>query len=651
MDFNPIFCSELIRAARRRRHYAMRAAAGLLPLCVAWTLYIHWDESAAMAGGWEWLRHPRNLPMIAALVVLELLWAQGVAILVLLPGLVAGSIAEEDRRGTMLALLISPLSSGSIVLGNLAARLVQVGVVLAIGLPVVVPLALLGALDLAIVARAYAMLLALALFAGSLSLLVSAVVRRPRPALLWAYLVVGGWVLLPAWSAPLAAGTGWPGSWLRAITDGILQSHPLEASRSLWLVSMAELIHPSALAWAWSGLSRAFPRVVGLQLAGSAVFLVLASLFLRPRRLEAWGHRGHAPQGSSRPADGEAPVLWKERYAHGRLSRRAASLAIAGLVALAVLPLLDPAAASFQEWRASWSDRPLGEWRRGAMNQSLRQLTAGLYLIGLSAVAAIAATSITGERERGTWTVLEMTLLTGREVVRAKVSGTLWAVRGLMIPFVVLWGMGLATGSVHPLGALASAVGLVVFLRYGAAIGVLGSMICPTSGRAIVATFGVLLAGIALALLFVPLDLVGRLAGTWQAMYLAGVSPFVEWVALVSPMEIRWSLAGQTWEGSLGRPGLWGTWVRLEPGLIRTYLTSLALHALGTSVALRAAACIYEARGRGYRPLVSYRRPRRGSRSEATPLGQPDRSGLGCSGGVGRSHPSEEARTASNSPA
>jgi hypothetical protein len=210
METNPIFRSEVIRAARRRLHYTMRAAVGLLPLSVAWTFYAHWDRSAVMAGGWEWLRLPGNRPLIAALVVLELLWAQGMAILLLVPGLVAGSIAEEDRRGTMLALLASPLSSGSIVLGKLAARLVQVGVVVAIGLPVVVPLALLGALDLAIVARAYAMLLALALFVGSLSLLVSIVVRRPRPALLWAYIAVGGWLLLPAWSAPLAAGAGGP---------------------------------------------------------------------------------------------------------------------------------------------------------------------------------------------------------------------------------------------------------------------------------------------------------------------------------------------------------------------------------------------------------------------------------------------------------
>src|SRR5262249_40664260 len=150
-------------------------------------------------------------------------------------------------------------------------------------------------------------------------------------------------------------------------------------------------------------------------------------------------------------------------------------------------------------------------------------------------------------------------LVTGREVARAKVAGAIWAVRGLVLPFVILWGMGLATGSVHPLGVLAAAGGVVVFLRYGAALGGLISVVCPPPGRAIVATFGVLFAGNALALLFVPLDLVGRLAGSWQAIYLAGVTPFVEWVALVSPVEIRWYLAGQAWDEAFGLPGVWGT--------------------------------------------------------------------------------------------
>ena len=234
-------------------------------------------------------------------------------------------------------------------------------------------------------------------------------------------------------------------------------------------------------------------------------------------------------------------------------------------------------------------------WARGSLNQSLRHLNAGLYLIGLAAIAAMAATSVSGERERGTWTSLAMTLVTGREVARAKVSGALRAVRGLVIAFLILWGIGLTTGSVHPLGVLASAVGLVIFARYGAALGVLCSMASQTSGRAIVATSLALLASNTIGLLFVPIDLIGSLAGTWQTIYLAGVTPFVEWISLASPVEIRWSLEGRTWEQAIGLPGgLWAARVALDPGLIRTYLVSLVFHAIGASAAMRTAAWMYD---------------------------------------------------------
>ena len=335
MDSNPIFRFELIRTARQRRHYAMRAVLGLLLLYVAWMLYAFWDQAAAMAGGWERLRIIRHLPRVADLVVLQLVLSQGVAILLVVPGLVAGSIAEEDRRGTMLALLASPMSSGSIVLGKLAARLAHVGVAVAIGLPAVVPLALLGALDPAVVARAYAMLIALTLFVGSLSLLVSAVVRTAHRACCGRTSQSGvGSCRRPGWPRSREEPGGLfvaPGA-----RRGIRQSHSLEAAMSLWQVPMSEIFYPPGVAWAWSGVSRTLPRAVGIQLACSMLFLVLAARLIRPRRLEAARPRGREPAAPPRPAVGDEPVLWKERYAHASLSRRAAAMAIGLFAALVV---------------------------------------------------------------------------------------------------------------------------------------------------------------------------------------------------------------------------------------------------------------------------------------------------------------------------
>ena len=110
-------------------------------------------------------------------------------------------------------------------------------------------------------------------------------------------------------------------------------------------------------------------------------------------------------------------------------------------------------------------------------------------------------------------------------------------------------GIGLATGFVHPLGVLAAAAGLIIYARYAAALGVLFSMVSKSSDRAIAASLLALLTSNAIALLFIPLDLIGPLGGSWQTVWLAGVTPLVEWFCWV-PVEIRWWLEGRIWGGA-----------------------------------------------------------------------------------------------------
>ena len=356
------------------------------------------------------------------------------------------------------------------MLGKLAVRLVQVGSAMAIGLPVVVPLALFRALDLAVVARAYAMLIVLAAFIGSLAMLVAVVVGRPRPAILWAYLVVVGWLLLPAWSAALAGRTGWPFPWLLAVVEAIRQSHPLEATQNLWLVAFFGLRDPTNLGWAWAGLSRALPRAVGLQLAGSAIFMLLASLLLRPRRLEAWGHQGRETIARSRPAvDEDDPMLWKETQAPARPLRRVAPVAVVLLAAFVAWPLLGPAADACREWRASWWDGLAADWRRVRSERGPAQPRRG----AVSPRSGRRDGDGGDERHRraGAGDLDQPGDDPGRRPRGRAREGRRDAVGrgGLLVPFAVIWGIGLATGSVHPIGVLASAAGLVTLLGYGAA--------------------------------------------------------------------------------------------------------------------------------------------------------------------------------------
>ena len=72
---------------------------------------------------------------------------QAVVVLLLTPALVGGAIADERQRKTLHYLLTSELSSVEIVMGKLAARLLQVGVLVALGLPVVSLIGLFGGVD------------------------------------------------------------------------------------------------------------------------------------------------------------------------------------------------------------------------------------------------------------------------------------------------------------------------------------------------------------------------------------------------------------------------------------------------------------------------------------------------------------------------
>lgn len=585
----PIFRHEVIRLARRRSHYVMRSLLGLTLLYVAWPFTssgLRFLDFASTRGGEATFR-PQYAARLADLLFLNLAWVQGLAILLLVPGMVAGSVAEEDRSGTMSGLLTSPISSAAIVIGKLGARLLHVGAALAVGLVLVLPLALLGVLDAGIVGCTYAMLIALACFVGSLAILVSVVVTRPRAAISAAYTLVAGWLLIPVWLGRFVGGFKGLLAWITL---------PWEAAESLWWVGRAKLGGDlTGLGLAWSQLSRTFPRAVGMQLAGSALGLLLAIVLLRPlrlgvRRREHGLWRLRAAHSPARPAIGDDPMFWKEWCAAGHPRSRIARLLAIVPGALFLVPLIEPTTIAFLEHWESWQGDPTRIWARWTLNVSLRHANAGLYVVGLVAIAARAATSVTGEREFGTWTSLATTLITNREIMRAKIAGALWGTRWMSIPFLALWSIGLLAGAVHPAGVAAAAAGLLVFAWYAAAVGVLCSIVAGGSERALVATFLVLLASNLFPLLFVPLDLIGPLGGSRAGFFMAGVSPFVEWFALASPIEIHEYLGGWPWDARITLPfGIWSTRLLLHPGLIATFAISLAVYSLAALAAGRAA--------------------------------------------------------------
>ena len=81
--------------------------------------------------------------------------------------------------------------------------MLQIGVFLAVGLPIACLLGLLGGIDPRSIAYAYGGTVSTAFFLAALSLLVSVYARRPRGAILLVYLIEAVWLLGP-WIAYVA---------------------------------------------------------------------------------------------------------------------------------------------------------------------------------------------------------------------------------------------------------------------------------------------------------------------------------------------------------------------------------------------------------------------------------------------------------------
>ena len=516
IDF-PMFNAEARKSARRWPTFQARAVYGVLLLAFFWIFQLNHE-------GWLAGR-PLSRRELAEFAVAAFEWlavGQGLIVLALVPALVAGTVAEERSRRSLPGLLASRLSSAAIILDKLAARMLHVGVILAVGLPITFLLGLLGGVDPRSVVYAYGGTFSTAFFLAALSLLVSVYARGPTGAVLLVYLIEVVWLVVP-WLADFAMVTGaWPrfGA-LESVNDWILPSTPLSlfapATSSAWsgqgpiswLLGRVRLI-PAVNFVAGGGgpgaLAVPLGEMVGLQIAYGAMFLVCAAWRLRPvaRRL-ADGPRRRAvrarTRARSRPACGDDPMLWKERYSQDVGAVRV--ILWMGMLVVGIF-VVRSHQAFIHNYRLALDELLIYGYgtggrvvtaaiTRAGFMDSLATYSVVLYVVALVAVAVESATGVTSEREARTWDGLLGTPLEPAEVVRAKVIGALVRRRGLLLLVLIPWLVGLAVGALHPVGLLLAVAGLAAFLWFASALGILFSLRSKSSRQALARTIGVLL--------------------------------------------------------------------------------------------------------------------------------------------------------------
>ncbi len=537
MWLGPVFQAELLTSSRRGRFFVGRVIYGLLILIIVTTTYYQVVSQ---------LPSDSEIPIEAMARFGQVIFAafamlQGSVILVMTPALVAGAIADERQRKTLHYLMASELTSAEIVLGKVAARLLRVAVLGAIGLPVLNLIGLFGGVDYQVVLLVYGGTATTTFFLASFSILCSVFASKPRDAIMQCFFVEILWLTV----APIMLATmkEWSPTW-QAI--GEFSSPALEVLANS---SPTNLFRGTGVFTSLNQTTRNVCWMMGLQVGFGAILIGLAAWRLRPNFraqdgpslvFRLFGRKQPRARWRFWPRRevGDDAMFWKEVHVNGIGNGR---LVLLGLLAITVVGLTlyatsDSVLGAIDE---ALHD---GYWNFGQhqreVNSLLRGANAVAMVVLLFGLAAVSASSVTSEREGDTWINLTSSPLTGVEILRGKILGALWMFRPIAYLLGVGWAFGLVVGAVHPLGVLASLLELAVFAWFITALGVRISLRSKNTIQAVAVTIGILLF-INVGYLFLI-----ALLRMNSMIFLLGCMPFLFTVSLMGIDDLR-----QNWTG------------------------------------------------------------------------------------------------------
>jgi ABC-type transport system involved in multi-copper enzyme maturation permease subunit len=428
-------------------------------------------ELARTAGNFSYQKFSPLFALQAGLVSLE-----GILItisVVLTPALLAGSLAGEKTRNTLGLLLACLVSPREIVAARLGGRLSVVGIILLATIPAVVLLATFLGQPPAVYGTLLLLPAAIAFGGGGLAIAGSAVSRRGRDALLAVYLLDLLFLLVPVfgWLLPTS---------IQVYLDPLSPYHGIAA--------LVESDPAPAL------------YTAGIWLAIGLAGAVFAAWQVRPAYLR------DAQKNSSRrwlfgrrrvPPVGDRPILWKELYVeHLRsLNRFVQWLAI---LIVSIFSGVSFVLVGMWSWAtfvvpanadANWTEIRLANWMRASFAISwLLQWTMGLR----------AAVAIASERERATWDSLLLCPFEGRDIVLAKIYGSLYSLRWFAAVIILTWIASAFTGALTVVECVTLIADTTIIGMFTVAVGVWFSLYCSTATRAMTLTLVAWMLGVAI---------------------------------------------------------------------------------------------------------------------------------------------------------
>ncbi|MBN1817178.1 MAG: ABC transporter permease subunit [Sedimentisphaerales bacterium] len=441
----PIFDKELRVSSRRKRNYFLRF--GYL-LCLTAFIVLVWLSSVNLQ-----IRGPvayqqakmaeAGKIIIVTIVIFQFLATQFITIIML-----STSISDEIYHRTLGVLMTTPINSFQIVMGKLFSKLLQLLLLLAISLPLLAIVRVLGGVPWDYILSGLCITLTSLIFAGSMSLFFSiggrrsyAVILTTILALSVAYAFIPGltvWLLyytrLQNYLIPLLAVFN-PFIVMAMESQTVLQSWGGGVLPSFfWMAHCGVMLFLSSLILAWS------VRIVRQAALSQAVGE-------NPGPWKPIFHRKPSEKKPKRktPVNVEpindairdvvgSPVVWKELRAPLIQGGRHHSLI--GLV-LAVSALV------FTYWMG-WKDDLLRE-----DNTHMSYVTIFMFM-GMVCNLVLSATMLTSEKELRSWPLLLSTTLEDREILLGKAAGVFRRCLPVWLFLAVHVLLFILAGYIHP---------------------------------------------------------------------------------------------------------------------------------------------------------------------------------------------------------
>ncbi|MEN6336723.1 MAG: ABC transporter permease subunit [Phycisphaerales bacterium] len=448
----PIFDKELRVSSRRRRNYSLRF---FYIVILAFFVVTVWLGRVDVPGGNATVQ--QSLMAIAGkAIVRTVVLFQFVAMQILAAIMLSNAISDEIYHRTLGLLMTTPVNSFQIVMGKLLSRLLQLVQLLAITFPILAIVRVLGGVPWGYLLSSLSITLTAAIFAGSVSLLLSIKNRRSYAVILQTlFLLFSLYCILP-----LVVGAFWGRSTGSSASFFLLKGVPwatvflhISPVVGIWWTT-ENMLSPGAvtLPFYWPIQCAALLGLATLVLVGATIIVRKVALRQATGQLEPWSKPRKPKRKAVAAADGTEddpqgivkrvvgpPVVWRELRAPfiQGVDNRNNYIGLAITIGTLLITY------------ASWAQAKY-------LDESFVHVSYVMLFGFLGTVVNVvfATTRITSEKESQSWLLLLATplsdnaILFGKAVSAVRRCVPLW---GLLAGHVILF---IFVGYIHPVALI-----------------------------------------------------------------------------------------------------------------------------------------------------------------------------------------------------